>query len=316
MRLQCILLLIAAALASADAAVPADMNSNMAMPYLPTSLATGKNSVSRKRLLRTVDYEEEEDDSEEERGILSGLESITGTVKTKISNAKLRSWLKKGQTTDDVFARFKLNNGVDDVLSNPKLKTWVTYVEMFNKQNPENKVSMTSTLTKTYGEAAVARVLDAGTKVASTETIAKRLQAELLRGWLSKGDSVDDVLKLLKLDKGVQKLAADQNMQTLATYVRVFNKQNPGEKTTLMKAITASYGDDAVARGLAEAAKVSKTESSALELQGAQFNQWMTQKLDPEDIYASVFKIGASSASAMEKSIVTEYSKFVKAMEA
>uniref|UniRef100_H3GN90 RxLR effector protein n=1 Tax=Phytophthora ramorum TaxID=164328 RepID=H3GN90_PHYRM len=299
MRLQCILLLIAAALASADAAVPADMNSNMAMPYLPTSLATGKNSVSPKRLLRTVDYEEEEDDSEEERGILSGLESITGTVKTKILNAKLRSWLKKGQTTDDVFARFKLNNGVDDVLSNPKLKTWVTYVEMFNKQNPENKVSMTSTLTKTYGEAAVARVLDAGTKVASTETIAKRLQAELLRGWLSKGDSVDDVLKLLKLNKGVQNLVADQNMQTLATY-----------------AITASYGDDAVARGLAEAAKVSKTESSALELQGAQFNQWMTQKLDPEDIYASVFKIGASSASAMEKSIVTEYSKFVKAMEA
>ncbi|EGZ14998.1 hypothetical protein PHYSODRAFT_432303, partial [Phytophthora sojae] len=121
-----------------------------------------------------------------------------------------------------------------------------------------------------------------------------------LRRWLKKGTSADDVFQKLKLNRGVESIVGSPKLETMATYVRVFNKKNPGQETTLMKTITNAYGEAAVAKGLEAAANVHKTKSNALELQGAQFNQWIAKDIKVDDVLPKVFQVESNSASALE----------------
>ncbi|ETN03613.1 hypothetical protein PPTG_15594 [Phytophthora nicotianae INRA-310] len=64
---------------------------------------------------------------------------------TKLQADQLQRWLANRDTPDDIFRALKLNAAVDDVLANPLLNTWATYLEDFNAKFPRSKVSMIDT---------------------------------------------------------------------------------------------------------------------------------------------------------------------------
>ncbi|EGZ11575.1 hypothetical protein PHYSODRAFT_516481, partial [Phytophthora sojae] len=192
--------------------------------------------------------------------------TLVGLLKPRTAGENLSTWLEMGKTSDDVFKLLKLDDGVENLLAHPNMNTWASYVEMLNKQRPGKEVPMLETMTKTYGDAAVAKMIEEATKFSSTETMARALRRELLEGWSSAKKSPDEVFKLLQLDEGVENLLT-----------------NPAVNIMLL------YADAMVANALKAGRKVKATEDRATELQGLQFNRWVEAGIKPRKVIGSIF---------------------------
>ncbi|KAK1941109.1 hypothetical protein P3T76_007815 [Phytophthora citrophthora] len=96
---------------------------------------------------------------------------------------------------------------------------------------------------------------------------------------------IDDVLKLLKLDEGVEKLATNPNLKTFMDFWGRYAIQNPGNGA--IQSATAAYGDDVVATILQTARKVSGTK--LLKLDDAASNPLSNPALDAWASYLILF---------------------------
>lgn len=61
--------------------------------------------------------------------------SSTKAIAGKLEQAQMTDWLRNEKSADDVFKLLKLNDDVDNLLTNPLLSNWVAYVEKLN-ENP------------------------------------------------------------------------------------------------------------------------------------------------------------------------------------
>ncbi|KAE8963793.1 hypothetical protein PR003_g29727 [Phytophthora rubi] len=232
-------------------------------------------------------------------------------VNLQLETAMGKEWVRKGLTADDLFKLLKLDDDVDKVLTNPALLTWVGYLGRYNAKNPEQQTTMIQTFTKFFGDEPLAQMLVAAKKVPSTEKMATRLQEAQLKQWLN-GKSTDDVFKLLKLDAGVDNLLTNPNLPTWMSYASLFNANNPGKGTTMIKTFTKFYGDEALSKMLEAAKKVPNTEKVAKQFQAAQFKQWLRDGVKPPQIWKMLKMEKASWMTNPNAEIWRGYNAFYK----
>ncbi|KAG7384324.1 hypothetical protein PHYPSEUDO_002789 [Phytophthora pseudosyringae] len=88
------------------------------------------------------------------QGAKSGaMRSIkVGSLKsTAVSDAAFKL-LKLDQAGDGLFQSPQLDKGVKKLLSNPKLATWVGYMNLFNKFHPGKEATMVNMFVTFYGD--------------------------------------------------------------------------------------------------------------------------------------------------------------------
>ncbi|KAE9072080.1 hypothetical protein PF010_g25629 [Phytophthora fragariae] len=210
--------------------------------------------------------------------IIIAAKKIEGTkaVATRLEAEQMQSWLAAGSTADDVFKLLKLDKAGDDVLTSPLFNTWSMYMQIFNKENPAKKTTLYATLATHYSDDVLARMVESAKKVKTTAGTAKRVEATQIQSWLGRKQTPDNVFKLLKLDSAGDDVLANPALNTWATYLNTFNKENPDKKTTMIATVTANYGDEGVSRMLDAAKKVETTKSIATNLETAQIQQWLS----------------------------------------
>ncbi|KUF91831.1 hypothetical protein AM588_10004171 [Phytophthora nicotianae] len=140
---------------------------------------------------------------------------------TKLQADQLQRWLANRDTPDDIFRALKLNAAVDDVLANPLLNTWATYLEDFNAKFPRSKVSMIDTFREFFGDKALVKMLVAAKEVASTKKIAMDLETSLINKWILTKKTPTIVSKSLGTDEGSAKL--------LKSYTTLYMKTDGGD---------------------------------------------------------------------------------------
>ncbi|ETN14845.1 hypothetical protein PPTG_07098 [Phytophthora nicotianae INRA-310] len=217
----------------------------------------------------------------------SGANKLLDPVKrtgNKITGAIKAETLRfKGIPADDVFVLLKLDQAGDKILENKQFGTWVSYMTKTNKKYPE--VAMVAKLTTVYGDEVLAKILQAGVKVKSTNSIARKLQFIQMTGWMQQTNSIDDIFRLLKLDEGMEKLLTSPNLNILERYIEVYNKFNGVKRTSLIKEMMRFYEQKAVSTALEAAKKNPSTNALATELQAAQFRQWFADGVKPPKIW-------------------------------
>lgn len=119
------------------------------------SLTADQNEILTKRFLRS--HKPVNDD--EERGV--STPSVENVVKSTSTNHQLEAWLKKGTSADAVFKALTLQKAANSLLGNPNLNTWISFMKLFNKQNPSKKTSLIATLTAHYGDLGLTKVIEA-----------------------------------------------------------------------------------------------------------------------------------------------------------
>ncbi|KAG3016387.1 hypothetical protein PC128_g6991 [Phytophthora cactorum] len=111
----------------------------------------------------------------------------TEEIATRLQGRQVKIWMRSGKTADDIFKLLKLDYRIEDLLTNPNLATYVTYMNLFNKYSPGRETTLANTFVKSYGNEAVAKMVEAAKKVPSTEKFAQELQVALFNQWLMKG---------------------------------------------------------------------------------------------------------------------------------
>ncbi|ETO85872.1 hypothetical protein F444_00539 [Phytophthora nicotianae P1976] len=209
------------------------------------------------------------------------------SVATKLQSRQMENWMAAKKTPDDVFKILFLDKAGVGVLDSSVLAGWTTYMRFFNskQENRKNRVTLIYTLTTHYKDRGVLDIIEAAKKVPSTARTAKLLEANQIQFWLKNERTPDELLTLLSLNKAGDQLLASPRFQTWSKYINYYNKEYPGEATTVMKKLTYHLGGEEVIGILAAARKVPSTEKAAAKLQAEQSKIWLSADKDPEELF-------------------------------
>ncbi|ETL33016.1 hypothetical protein L916_14470, partial [Phytophthora nicotianae] len=218
----------------------------------------------------------------EDRGVTnSGVEMLKIALKSIVPESQLEILFKHAASADDVFKILLAHNAADDLLN-----AWLNYMKHINHANTLKKTSLIATLTAHYGDDGMVKIIEAAKQVPSTATIAKRLESELTQFWLGQKYSVDDVFKLLNLERAGDQLFVKPEVVAWVRYVDDFNELNPDGQVSLFSFLTTFYPKEEMLVSMLIAAKKSPiTENIAVRIQGEQTKTWLADKKSPADIF-------------------------------
>lgn len=122
-------------------------------------------------------------------------------------------------------------------------------------------------------------------------------------------------MKLLNLDDDATNALKSSNLRTLRRYFAALNRDNPSSEVSMIGALTAHYGDEAVASGLvtAPASRDPIVETMASNLQKEQFAIWLKSGKSADDAFTLLkFPVDNFVAIASPKlEALEEYIKLV-----
>ncbi|EGZ07892.1 hypothetical protein PHYSODRAFT_377957, partial [Phytophthora sojae] len=127
------------------------------------------------------------DDAQAKIFVAAKGSSGTKVMAGQLERAQIKDWLRNDQSADDVFKLLKLDDDVDNVLDNPLLSHWLSFVEKLD-ENPYSILLTklkTSKLTDT-DDKLVGMLIKEKTK-ATTSAIAGKLEAAQLDKWVKEG---------------------------------------------------------------------------------------------------------------------------------
>ncbi|KAE9008223.1 hypothetical protein PF011_g10786 [Phytophthora fragariae] len=168
----------------------------------------------------------------------------------------------------------KLNDGVDDLLTNPLLSNWVTYVEKLNENPYAMLLGKLKTSKLTATDAKLVEMIMKAKKDASTSVIAGKLEAAQLEKWSSEKQTAADVFQLLKLDHEGAVLLWKQRVRAWVAYV---TKLDPHKSDDVILSVLKPYYTDT------ELARMVLTGRDGAEAMAAKFekivlNKWLAEK--------------------------------------
>ncbi|GMF54311.1 unnamed protein product [Phytophthora fragariaefolia] len=163
--------------------------------------------------------------------VVDSLMDNQDTIPTK----RLKTWLLKNKTGAQVLDKLKLGGNIATALANTKLNSLRKYTNMFNKKNPNSKISVIGILTARYGDDKVAKALVSAQEKAATMDTAKLLRSEQLDSWLISDKSVVDVFKLLKLSDNGYEALTSRKLEVLEDYIRTQTKARELEAALLQR---------------------------------------------------------------------------------
>ncbi|KAG7377374.1 hypothetical protein PHYPSEUDO_011753 [Phytophthora pseudosyringae] len=206
--------------------------------------------------------------------------SSTKAIAEKFQDIQLQNWLSSGKMVDEVFSLLKLDAGEGNFLNNPMLRTWISYV---NKRNSEDPYELLlSKLRTSYDEAGLAKMLISAKGDSSISTAA-RLEEQQLKNWLSGMKTADDVFKLLRLNiENGDDLLRNPALTTWLSYVRM---QNHDPNKLLISELTARYSDESLARIIIAARTNSNTRINVGRLEEALLASWIRGDKTADDMF-------------------------------
>ncbi|KAG6955566.1 hypothetical protein JG688_00011819 [Phytophthora aleatoria] len=196
----------------------------------------------------------------------------------------LQGWFKKGLISDEAVGLLSLGNKADDLLTGSLLNAWVSYINVFNKENPSEKMKMISTLTARFGDEALSTMVETAKRIPKTEAIATQVQAKQIKNWMKAGKTPDDVFELLKLNTAKSLLFDRPPVNAWLKYMDEFTQSNAGSHFSTIATLRKIYTDDELAEMIIVAAKNSKTSDAGKRVETELLRTWFNEMKTPTDI--------------------------------
>ncbi|POM80009.1 Secreted RxLR effector peptide protein [Phytophthora palmivora] len=146
---------------------------------------------------------------------------------------------------------------ITGTLTSANLNKLTTNVEQLNSKNIIKKVSVIGTLTAHYGDDSLAKVLLTVEKQATDPAFKNQIHAlrtAQMTMWKKGGNSVDDVINLLKIREDGAKVIASRKMEVLDDYIKFVNPKNY-DQTSLAKTLSKTFGTEDKVLALLRTAK-------------------------------------------------------------
>ncbi|UIZ23418.1 hypothetical protein KXD40_007846 [Peronospora effusa] len=185
---------------------------------------------------------------------------------------------------DELFVDLRLERVGDGLFTDPLFIFWRACLEKFNGAHPKkSRTSVIQSLRTVYGDKGLVDLINAKRKVTDSVKYASRLENDLFATWLSDGKSIDDVFKILDLNRAGYKLLEDPSMKTFARFTQVVSM----DRKELLLTREESFEENEIFRGTKFASGTGGLRTTPLEK--ALFRLWFTQKKHPEEVYKMYF---------------------------
>nr|KAE8936315.1 hypothetical protein PF009_g13757 [Phytophthora fragariae] len=153
-------------------------------------------------------------------------------------------------------------------------------------------------------------VVDAS-KSPSSESIAKRLDTELLLNWNKNGDAPGTVFTLLKLNKAGDKLFDSPLLPTWQKYIAYFREKNPRQRVNELSILRKHFSDATLSKMLLEAEKIPSKKALASDLLDDLVIRWMASETVPTKVY-SWLRVEGTAENSVARGLYDSYLKFYK----
>ncbi|ETP51893.1 hypothetical protein F442_03033 [Phytophthora nicotianae P10297] len=208
--------------------------------------------------------------------IAAKADNSAESVAKKVEQAQLKNWLTGGKTEDDAFNLLRLS--IDDgyeILKNPALSTWNSYVKML-KHNPDELLFLK--LKRQFSDYEIAKVIVAATRDTKV-TInlgGGGLEKMQLDSWVKLDKTADDVFNVLKLNKEGDKLFESPVLSYWVAFVMKGDKENADE--LMYSVMKKYYGDDMLEKLFARVKGSASTKRLASKLEQEMWRSHGKQK--------------------------------------
>ncbi|KAL3663753.1 hypothetical protein V7S43_011168 [Phytophthora oleae] len=153
-----------------------------------------------------------------------------------------------------------------------------------------------------------------GISASAVETIANAVESKVntaqLKSWLNSGESADDVFKLLTLNNIADDVLANPKLEDWIEYMKLFNRKNPRQQTSLIKTLISHFDDDGVARLIQKAMQGDSTAKMAKRLEFEQFQRWLGQEKTPKEVL-TLLKLDNNRYDLFEKPELLTWVKYL-----
>ncbi|EGZ13785.1 hypothetical protein PHYSODRAFT_335516 [Phytophthora sojae] len=209
--------------------------------------------------------------------------------------AQMLSLAKKNPSTeklkDPTEVSKLLNAGTSDALLQtyvskynwaPQLETWLEYVDFFKTKHPGTQESTNAILTARYGDEALAKMIIELKAKPDTAKLAKEMETEQMKGWMSSQTSPHLLFELLDLKGAGDDLLADPLFSIW------------------------EFDDEALTKIIIVGKSYSKTSQRAKALQKTQLSKWLEEK-QAQDFVSKWLKVKGTAADSVERLTYRKY---------
>ncbi|KAK1941022.1 hypothetical protein P3T76_007728 [Phytophthora citrophthora] len=217
----------------------------------------------------------------------------------------LQGWLKKGLISDEAVGLLSLGNKADDLLSSSLLNAWFSYIKVFNKENPNEKMNMIKTLTARFGDEALSTMIETARRSGKTSAMADKLQAKQIANWVALGKNPDDIFDLLKLNLAKSLLFDQPPVNTWLKYMDDFALKSSSAEFSAISTLRKYYSDETLAKMIIVASKSTKTSEAAKRVEAELLRSWFNSMKSPTDVLR-LLKMSTTSQSSLSP-IWTKY---------
>ncbi|KUF77071.1 hypothetical protein AM587_10002056 [Phytophthora nicotianae] len=112
--------------------------------------------------------------------------------------------------------------------------------------------------------------------------------SENARYWLGREQPADEILRMFKLENGMETALASPNLKKLEEYVSELNVKSGNNKASVIEIFIKHYGDDKVAKALVTAqrkADMVDGENMISQLRDAQLSSWRESEKSVDDVF-------------------------------
>ncbi|ETO82884.1 hypothetical protein F444_03026 [Phytophthora nicotianae P1976] len=227
----------------------------------------------------------------------------TYRIAGKLEQDQLKSWVRDGKTADDVFKLLKLHADTgDEILKNPLLNLWFSYVEKL-KQDPNELLYMK--LKTQVGDAGFVKALVAARRDLSAQGLFDALRKAQLNNWVRAGSSVDDIYNLLKLNKEGDKIFESPMFGTWTSYAMKLDKANADE--LLFSVMKKHYSAESLENMIIQAKDRVTTKNIASKLEE---ELWRNQGKTADDVF-DILKLEKKVDGIFEDPALTTWISYV-----
>ncbi|EGZ15345.1 hypothetical protein PHYSODRAFT_504760, partial [Phytophthora sojae] len=165
----------------------------------------------------------------------------TKDLAVKLEQAHMSDWLRNERSADEVFKLLKLDDDVDNVLSNPLLGSWMAYVEKLDGDPYMLLLEKlkTSELTNTANK--LVMMLKEAKENPVTRAVATKLEAAQLDKWQKEGETAASVFKLLDLDQHKFLFLDYSDVRAWVTYVMKLDPLKSDD--TILSVLTSHHSE-------------------------------------------------------------------------
>ncbi|KAG3100395.1 hypothetical protein PI124_g14929 [Phytophthora idaei] len=225
--------------------------------------------------------------------------ATTGHFTSRLRTELATSWVDTGKTAEDTFTLLKLDKTAYKIFTappmhkgttNPALDLYVAYVCQFNehaKKTKKKKIGLLDMFSKTYGDNGVAKMVEMGVRVPTTQKVSSNLRRQLLRKWEINEQSPEDVFKLLKLDEAGNDLFATPQMNTWYSFIKNgFNRDGEDFHLVLLRVLAKRYGEDGLSKNfIVGNRRMDLLGYIPMNLENAMVNRWLATGKTSDDVF-------------------------------